>query len=111
MELTIFSKKCTTKEGKLFYRYITKLTKKDGTELTSTVKFREDCGSPKGEKCPMIIAVEKKDCNFSSKSKFETVKDDDGNEIEREYVNNTLWVSNWSDTGKEFIDTSMDDFI
>lgn len=111
MELTIFAKKCTTKEGKLFYRYISKLTKKDGTELTATVKFREECGSPKGEKCPMIIAVNKSDCNFSSRTNVQMVKDEDGNEEEREYITNTLWVSAWSDTGKEYVDTSMDEFI
>lgn len=111
MELTIFGKKGTTKEGKVFYRYLTKLEKKDGTEITTAVKFREECGSPRGDKCPMIINVNKKDCNFSSKTVTEVYKDDEGNEEERDYVNNVLWVSAWTDTDKQYVDTSMDDFV
>ncbi len=111
MELTVFAKKNITKEGKVFYRYFGKLQKKTGEEITVTIKFREECGAPKGEKCPMIISVDKKDCNFSSKTRTGFITDPDGNNVEHEYIDNTLWVSAWNDTGKEYIDRSMDEFI
>lgn len=103
MILTVFAKKRTTNEGKVFYSYLTRLTKKDGTEITTTVKFRDTCGNPKPENCPCNIVVEKGSCNFNSK---EIVNESTGEII----VSNTLWVSEWRN-GERYVDTSMDEFM
>lgn len=102
MEITIFAKKRTTTDGKPFYGYLSKLKRKDGTELAVSVKFREDCGSPKAEKCPMNIIVDKTKANLTSS---EYVREDTG-EIA---ISNTLWVSAWT-VGAPYIDTSLDEF-
>lgn len=103
MEITIFAKKRKTKEGKAFTSYLTKLVRKStGETITATVKFREECGSPKSESCPCNIIVDKKNANLSSR------------EYEREDTGETvtafsLWVSEWS-KGSEYVDKSLDDF-
>lgn len=102
MELAIFAKKRTTKEGKGFYSYLSTLTKKTGEKLTVAVKFRDDCGSPEPKNCPMIIGVNKKDANLSSR---EFVREDTG-EAGKSF---TLWVSEW-DYIRDYIDTSLDEF-
>jgi hypothetical protein len=106
MKLTIFAKKLTSKEGRPFYKYLTTLTKKDGDEVTCTVKFREDAGAPKGEECPMNILVDKTDCNYREKQ--QTYEDKDGNE--EEFTSKTLWISAWT-KGEPYVDTSMDEFV
>lgn len=102
MKLTVFAKKRTTAEGKKFMTYISRLEKKDGSTVTTAVKFREECGVP--AEFPCIIEVNKTDCNMSTKE----VVDKDTGVI---YVNNTLWVKAWKPTNEKFEDTSMDDFI
>ena len=103
MQITIFAKKRNTKEGKVFFTYLTKLTKKDGTEVTASAKFRDECGSPKPDKCPMNILLEKVDCNFNSKA----TTDEETGEIR---TSNTLWINNWKE-GEPYVDHSMDDFV
>ena len=106
MELAIFAKKRTTKEGKAFYTYLTQLVRKStGEILTSQVKFREDCGSPKSEKCPCYINVEKGNANFVEKK--ESIETENGET--KEITSRTVWVSAWS-YGREYVDNSMDDF-
>lgn len=102
MEITIFAKKRKTKDGKSFYSYLTTLTRKNGENLTTQVKFREDCGSPKADLCPMNIVVEKGKANLSSK---DFIREDTGETCK----SFTLWVSEWA-KGSEYIDTSLDDF-
>ena len=102
MEITIFSKKRTTKEGKSFYSYLTTLTKKDGTPHTVSVKFRDECGSPKPENCPCNILVNKEDCNMSTK---QFIREDTG----EPGVSYTMWVSNWT-KGSAYVDHSMDEY-
>lgn len=102
MEITVFSKKRKTRDGKTFPAYIAKLTKKDGTALTAAVKFREECGQPDAKHCPMNIIVDKNDANLSVR---EYVREDTG-DIANSY---TLWVSDWQE-GPEYVDTSLDDF-
>lgn len=102
MKITVFAKKRTTHEGKKFMTYISRLTKKDGTEVTSAVKFREGCGTPTDFPC--IINVNKNDCNMSTKE----VVDKDTGVI---YVNNTLWIKAWTPSNEKYEDTSMDDFV
>lgn len=102
MELSIFAKKRNTKEGKIFYSYLTTMTKKDGTELTVSVKFRDECGAPKPESCPVNIVVEKNDANLASKD----FTNEESGETGKLY---TLWVSNWAE-GSPYVDHSLDDF-
>lgn len=104
MKLTIFAKKRTTKEGKTFYTYLSTMTRKDGTELTTSVKFRDDCGSPKPENCPVNIIVNKENANLSTR----TYTREDNGELAMSY---TLWVSAWElDTANPFVDHSLDEF-
>ena len=105
MKLTIFAKKLTSKEGRPFAKYFSTLTKKSGEEITVQVKFREDCGAPKAEECPMNILVDKTACNY--REKLQTYEDADGNE--EEYTSKILWVSAWQ-KGEPYVDTSMDEF-
>ena len=110
MKLTIFAKKLTSKNGRDFYRYITTLTRKcpDGTteDVTVQVKFRDECGAPKGESCPVNIIVDKKDCNYREKIKTYTAEDGD----EKDYQEKVLWVAAWT-LGEPYVDTSMDEFV
>lgn len=104
MLLTIYAKKRTTNDGgRVFYNYLSSLTKKDGTVLKVQVKFTEDAGSPKGETCPTNIEVNKEDCNLSTR----TYTDAEGETHEAP----VLWVSKWSKSAVEFEDHSMDDFV
>lgn len=106
MQVTIFSKKRTTEDGKkTFFSYFTKLKKKGGEEITTQVKFREECGQPKGDECPINIMFDKNDANFTEKNI--TYKDKDGNE--KDAVERVLWIKSWIE-GEPYVDTSMDDF-
>lgn len=102
MNISVFAKNRETKDGKKFTSYISKLLKKDGSELTVSVKFREECGAPEKAKCPCVISVDKNKANLS---KRETVDTSTG-EIVTFF---TLWVNNWKYVG-EYIDHSLDDF-
>lgn len=105
MELTIFAKNKTTKEGKPFLTYFTRLHKSDGTEVSCEVKFREECGTPKGA-FPLNIVVDKKNANFVTKDV--TYLDSEG--VEQSAVQNRLWITSW-EAGSEYIDHSLDDFV
>ncbi len=92
MKVTVFAKERESSDGRKFTTYIAKLQKKDGSKVTTTVKFREGAGNPDPKGCPCIIDVDKKDCNYV-------------------VVSNTLWVSKWTKSKEEYRDTSMDDFV
>lgn len=102
MEITIYAKKRTTAEGKLFFSYLSTLTRKDGTRQTVSVKFRDECGSPRPENCPMNVKFDKGRANMATR---EFVRKDTG-EVMTSY---TLWVSAW-EPGTPFVDHSLDDF-
>lgn len=102
MEITIYAKKRTTAEGKSFFSYLSTLTRKDGTKQTVAVKFRDECGNPKPENCPMNVKFNKGDANMATR---EFVREDTG-EVGTSY---TLWVSAW-EPGTPFVDHSLDDF-
>ena len=101
-EITIFAKKRTTAQGKVFYNYITTLAKKNGEEITVGVKFKETAGAPKPEECPINIQVTKENLNLA-KRKY---KREDTGELVDSF---TLWVNEWK-KGTKYIDKSLDDF-
>lgn len=110
MELTIFAKKRQSNDGRTFFTYLTTLHKRSGEEMKVQVKFRQDCGQPKGENCPCIIFVPKSAANLAE-NKFETseVSPDTGEVKIETRKNYTLWVSEWK-PGGEYVDTSLDEF-
>ena len=101
MIITIFAKKGNTKEGKVFYNYLARLKRKDGTEMPVRVKFREECGSPKADMCPCNIVVDRASANLSTR---EYVKEDTGEVV----TAHDLWISSWN-KGPEYVDHSLDD--
>ena len=102
MEITVYAKKRSTNEGKTFFTYLSTLTKKDGTEQVTQVRFRDECGQPNPARCPMNIIIEKGNANMTTR----TYTADDGT-VGTSY---TMWVSNWSE-GAPFVDHSMDDYM
>ena len=97
MKALIFAKKRRTKEGKEFYGYIATLTNKDGEEQTIGAKFKEECGNPKPEACPLYIEFEKEDANISTKN-------------ETQVSRKTLWISKYIISDEKYVDHSLDDF-
>lgn len=106
MKVLVFAKKRQTKEGKQFTAYVSRLTKKDGEEITTGVKFREECGSPKAEECPCYIEIDKANANLTTKKMDVTTEDGEIKEVESK----TLWVSKWEMSKEKYVDTSLDDF-
>ena len=104
MELTIFGKKRTSKDGRDFATYFAKLKKKTGEVITTSVKFREECGAPSLKDCPMNIVVDKSKANFVEKG---ITYEKEG--MECEGIDRTLWISEWTE-GAPYVDTSLDDF-
>lgn len=103
MIIAIFAKRCQTKEGKTFYRYLSTLTTKTGEEWPVQVKFREDCGAPKPDVCPVNIEVTKENCNLATR---EYTVEETG-EVRKA---RTLWVTAWN-KGPEYVDHSLDDIM
>ena len=97
MKITVFSKKISKHDGSKFTGYVTKLKKKDGSEIYCRVRFHEGCSAPR--ECPAIIAVNK------------------ANLIKRHYTTEdkaydiyTLWITDWNPTEEKYVDHSLDDF-
>lgn len=104
MKATIFAKKKKTKEGRTFTAYVTRLTNKaTGSEVSMAVKFREDCGQPKPEECPMIIEFDKNKANRTERT---YTREDTGEDA----VAYTLWISEWKKSNEVYVDHSLDDF-
>lgn len=103
MLVTVFAKKKTTKDGKPFVAYVAKLTKKDGSEITAGVRFREECGAPQLAECPLNIEFDKADANMSTRT---YVREDTGEDA----TAYTLWISGWTRSAEVYADHSLDDF-
>lgn len=106
MEITLFAKRRTTKEGKVFFQYLTTLTRKDGTTNTVRVAFRDADGDnkpPKAETCPRNIIFEKNDANMATNKYTDA---NTGEVKERQ----TLWLTRW-EQGSEYVDHSMDEYM
>ena len=102
MEIIIFAKKKTTRDGKAFYIYLTTLTNKKTGEIEKLrVRFRQECGQPDPHTCPRRITFDKHDANISATA-YQT------EEGETRTTKN-LWISKWTDNG-EYIDESLNDF-
>ena len=99
MKITVFSKKISKHDGSKFTGYVTKLHKKDGSEIYCRVRFREGCSAPR--ECPAIIEVEKDHANLVRRH----YKNDD-----KEYDIYTLWITDWEPTDEKYIDHSLDEF-
>lgn len=106
MKALIFAKKRKTSEGKEFFGYIATITNKDGEESTIGVKFKDECGNPKPEACPLYIEFDKDDANISKKT--ETKVDEVGEESKVEYK--TLWISKYIVSDEKYVDHSLDDY-
>lgn len=102
MEITIYAKKRQAKDGRPFTTYLSTLKRKDGTEQRVSVKFRDVCGAPKPEKCPINIIVEKKSANLV---KEHFTRGDTGEDA----FSYKLWVSAWKE-GTPYVDHSLDEF-
>ena len=99
MKITVFSKKINKHDGSKFTGYVTKLKKKDGSEIYCRVRFREGCSAPR--ECPAIIEVERDHANLVKRH----YKNDD-----KEYDIYTLWITDWEPTDEKYIDHSLDEF-
>lgn len=104
MLLNVFAKKRTGKDGKVFYNFLSTLTKKDGEQETVQLKFTEDAGLPNASKCPMTIEVDKADANLVKK--MVTVEK---NGEEKEIEQRTLWINKYEYKG-DYVDHSLDEY-
>ena len=104
MKIAVFAKRKTKNDEKKtpFYIYLSSLKNKEtGETMPVRVKFRDECGKPDPNKCPMCIQFDKKNANLQ----LETYVTDDG---EERTVRN-LWIAKWANAG-EYVDTSLDEF-
>lgn len=111
MKLNIFCKQGKSKDGRAFPIYLSTLTKKDGTEMKVSVKFRQDAKQPDQDDCPCVIEVDKKKANLSIKEikdaeTGELLYDETTGEVK---TSKTLWVAAWKMVGP-YVDHSLDDF-
>lgn len=104
MQISLFAKKRTTKEGKTFYQFLTTLEKKDGTTETMRVAFRDIEGNsvPKADSCPRNIIVDKDNANVSTTR----YTDNETGELK---FRKTLWISKW-ESGDPYVDHSLDEY-
>ena len=102
MEIAIFAKKRTNKEGRVFYNFLSTLTRKDGTEQPVTVKFGGDAKEPRPEDCPMNIVFNREDANAAKR----TYTDSQTGELKVAY---TLWLKAYT-IGEAYVDHSLDEF-
>lgn len=109
MKINIFGKSIEY-QGKKFPAYTGRLIKKDGTELTVTVKFRQECGGPDLKDCPCQIEFPRQSANLVIK----TLRDPEGQPLYNEETgelktSKTLWIAQWRMVGP-YIDHSLDEF-
>lgn len=105
MRIDVFAAKRHTKEGKAFFSYIGRLLKNDGEVIPVQVKFRESCGTPDGNACPITIIADKNDCNLSKKTI--TATNEQNEQVTKTVY--TLWVTKY--TTEAYIDHSLDDIV
>lgn len=101
MRLTVFAKTMKSKEDRKFRVYLSRLTKTSGEEVPIRIQWGE--GVPIPSTFPIIINVEKKNANLSVRK----YTDKDGNES----LSHTLWVNEYTPTGEEYVDHSLDEYV
>ena len=106
MKITVFAKKRTMQKEdgkvKIFWNFLTTLRSKSGDEFIASVKFRDECGEPKPETCPINIEFDKRNANLTDRKYI----DKEG----VEQVAKTLWLSSWKESDDVYVDHSLDDF-
>jgi len=106
MNITVFSREATSKEGRKFHTYFGRLTKTDGDEVSVNLKFRKACGEPDGNKCPMNIIVDKAHANYTEKEEEYTTAEGE----QKTALKRTLWINEWTE-GEPYMDKSLDAFV
>ena len=101
-EITIFSKRKVTSDGVVFYTYVARLPRLDGSFETVGVKFSKPCTPPDPVDCPCNIIVNRDLSNLA------TNEYTDRNTGERK-SSKTLWVGDWA-PGSPYEDHSLDDY-
>lgn len=105
MKVTVFKKKITPHNGKpVFYKYIGRMTTKDGDAVVTDLRFTEDCVNIPTT-FPVVLTIARGGGNMSTKHETYTDKNGEEKTAERK----TLWVKSIEDS-EEYIDTSLDDF-
>lgn len=100
MQISIYAKKRTMNNGKVFYNYLSRITSKQGEVLPVNVKFPEGL-EPDPARCPLNIVFNKANANLS----YQHYTNKHGEEA----ISANLWVKEWEE-GTPFVDTSLDDF-
>lgn len=102
MKITLFAKTAHTKEGKAFIRYIGRMTKKNGEEISVAVRTVNGIKPFEQGKCPCIIEFNKEDANLQA-HKY-TNKDGE------EATSYTLWLNSYKESDEKYVDHSLDEF-
>lgn len=104
LTIALFAKKVQSKDGGIFYKYLTTLTRKDGSTFSCQVKFKgDDKNKPDTTKCPMNIIVSRESANLVKRALVDK-------ETAEVYDAFTLWVSEWTE-GDAYVDHSLDDIV
>lgn len=102
MKITVFGSNKTSKDGRPFTVFSTRLVNvKTGEEEYCNVRF-VGVAPIKKEDCPIIIEFNKTDANMSKKR----FTDKNGNTG----VNNILWIKNCTISDETYVDHSLDDY-
>lgn len=99
LNLTLFGKRRQSSDGKPFISYLATLTKKNGEELTVSVKFKTDVRPPE---CPANIVVDKSDANLAKRKYIDAKTGEEKDAY-------TLWVTKY-ENGEIYVDHSLDEF-
>lgn len=98
--VNVFKKEKTSKEGRKFNSYLTRLTNKStGEEVSASVKFEDGVDAPK--EFPIRIDV--------TNGSVSTKKYQDEKTME-EKLSYTLWVRGWNVSKEAYEDKSLDDW-
>lgn len=100
MELTVFAKKKTTRDGKPFTTYVSKLHRREGGDVYVEVRFKRDCPLPPSFPC--VIEVPR---DYASMSERNVTREDG-----TVFTSRRLYVGAWNSTGKTYVDHSLDEF-
>lgn len=96
----IFKKERTSKEGRKFNSYLTRITNKNThEEVSAGVKFEEGCDAPK----EFPIRIDVTNGSVSPKKYQDPV-------TKEEKTGYTLWVREWKVSAEKYVDNSLDEW-